>query len=156
MNEDAKRGVESFTLDHTKVKAPFVRKCSVYKGEKGDIVSKFDIRFTQPNVSEMQSEGIHTLEHLMATYLREYTDKIIDLSPMGCRTGFYLTMWGEPEEKFVAEIVIKSLKEVMSAGEIPAENPVQCGNYRLHSLSLAKEYASSVLEKGFFEDFMQF
>jgi len=155
MNEDAKKGVESFTLDHTKVKAPFVRKCSVYKGEKGDIVSKFDIRFTQPNVSEMQSEGIHTLEHLMATYLREYTDKIIDLSPMGCRTGFYLTMWGEQDASFVADIVIKSLKQVMESHEIPAENPIQCGNYRLHSLILAKEYASDVLEKGFFDDFMQ-
>ena len=155
MNEDAKKGVESFTLDHTKVKAPFVRKCSVYKGEKGDIVSKFDIRFTQPNVSEMQSEGIHTLEHLMATYLREYTDKIIDLSPMGCRTGFYLTVWGEPDPSFIAEIVIKSLKEVVKSEEIPAENPIQCGNYRLHSLSLAKEYANNVLEKGFFDDFMQ-
>lgn len=155
MNEDAKKGVESFTLDHTRVKAPFVRKCSVYKGEKGDIVSKFDIRFTQPNVSEMQSEGIHTLEHLMATYLREYTDKIIDLSPMGCRTGFYLTVWGEPTTEFIAEIVIKSLKEVMKSESIPAENPVQCGNYKLHSLKLAKEYANDVLQKGFFDDFMQ-
>ena len=155
MNEDAKKGVESFTLDHTKVKAPFVRKCSVYTGEKGDIVSKFDIRFTQPNVSEMQSEGIHTLEHLMATYLREYTDKIIDLSPMGCRTGFYLTMWGEPDPSFIAEIVLKSLKEVTESEEIPAENPIQCGNYRLHSLPLAKEYANDVLKKGFFDDFMQ-
>ena len=155
MNEDAKKGVESFTLDHTKVKAPFVRKCSVYTGEKGDIVSKFDIRFTQPNVSEMQSEGIHTLEHLMATYLREYTDKIIDLSPMGCRTGFYLTMWGEPDPSFIAEIVLKSLKEVTESKEIPAENPIQCGNYRLHNLKLAKEYANDVLKKGFFDDFMQ-
>ena len=65
------RKVESFELDHTKVKAPFVRKCCVQKGKNGDVITKYDIRFMQPNVEEMQSEGIHTLEHIMATYLRE-------------------------------------------------------------------------------------
>ena len=148
MNENGKELVESFTLDHTKVKAPFVRKCSVYKGQNGDVVTKYDIRFTQPNKDEMQSEGLHTLEHLLATYMRDYMDSIIDLSPMGCRTGFYLTSWGEPEPFFIAECVTKSLKRVLGTDEIPAENPVQCGNYKLHSLPLAKKYASDVLEKG--------
>lgn len=155
MNENGRECVESFTLDHTKVTAPFVRKCSVYKGEKGDKVTKFDIRFTQPNVSEMQSEGIHTLEHLMATYMRDYTDNIIDLSPMGCRTGFYLTVWGEPEAAEIAQVVIKSLGDVLNSESIPAENPVQCGNYKLHSLELAKQYAKDVLQKGFKDKFMQ-
>lgn len=155
MNENGKENVESFTLDHTKVKAPFVRKCSVYKGEKGDIITKFDIRFTQPNESEMQSEGIHTLEHLMATYMRDYTDNIIDLSPMGCRTGFYLTVWGEPTASEIAEIVTKSLGDVLNSDSIPAENPVQCGNYKLHSLELAKKYAEDVLGKGLTDRFMQ-
>lgn len=148
MNESGKERVESFSLDHTKVRAPFVRKCSVYKGECGDTVTKFDIRFTQPNVSEMQSDGLHTLEHLLATYIRDYMDGIIDLSPMGCRTGFYLTVWGEPEAKTIAENVTKALNDVLKSWEIPAENPVQCGNYRLHSLERAKEYAADVLKKG--------
>ena len=154
MNEKGKELVESFTLDHTKVKAPFVRQCTVYEGEKGDIVTKYDIRFTQPNEEEMQSDGIHTLEHLMATYMREYMDGIIDLSPMGCRTGFYLTVWGKPETKDVKEAVIKALKDVTLASEIPAENPVQCGNWRLHSLERAKEYASAVLTKGFNDNYI--
>lgn len=148
MNEEKNSSVESFNLDHTKVKAPFVRKCTVYTGKCGDKVTKFDIRFTQPNVEEMQSDGIHTLEHLLATYMREYTQDIIDLSPMGCRTGFYLTLWGEAEADFVAEIVKSSLKDVLSCEEIPAQNPVQCGNYRLHSLERAKEYAKKVLDEG--------
>ena len=71
MNEQNNTKVESFDLDHTKVKAPYVRMCSVYTGEKGDVVTKFDVRFTQPNKAEMESDGLHTLEHLMATYLRE-------------------------------------------------------------------------------------
>ena len=33
--------VESFKLDHNKVKAPFVRKCCVLEGKMGDKVSKF-------------------------------------------------------------------------------------------------------------------
>lgn len=37
--------VESFKLDHTKVKAPYIRKCCELKGANGDIVTKFDLRF---------------------------------------------------------------------------------------------------------------
>lgn len=146
--------VESFALDHTKVKAPFVRKCTVLTGEKGDKVTKFDIRFMQPNKEEMQSEGIHTLEHLLATYMRDDMDNIIDLSPMGCRTGFYMTAWGEDDVKTVIGAVENSLKKVLETETVPAMNEVQCGNYRLHSLALAKEYAKNALSKGFTDKFM--
>ena len=146
--------VESFALDHTKVKAPFVRKCTVLTGEKGDKVTKFDIRFMQPNKEEMQSEGIHTLEHLLATYMRDDMDDIIDLSPMGCRTGFYMTAWGEDDVKTVIGAVENSLKKVLETEDVPAMNEVQCGNYRLHSLALAKEYAKNALSKGFTDKFM--
>ncbi len=140
--------VESFELDHTKVKAPFVRKCCVQKGPKGDTVTKFDIRFMQPNVEEMQSEGIHTLEHLMATHLREKADYIIDISPMGCRTGFYMVTWGEHEVGEIIDAVTYALKKALEDEVIPAMNEVQCGNYKLHSIELAKQYAQEVLKKG--------
>jgi S-ribosylhomocysteine lyase len=154
MNEKGKELVESFTLDHTRVKAPFIRKCTVYKGEKGDLVTKYDIRFTQPNVAEMESDGIHTLEHLMATYIRDYMDGIIDLSPMGCRTGFYLTVWGDKSVDEVKMATEKALAEVTEATDVPAVNEVQCGNYRLHSLDKAKSYAKDVLDKGFNDKFI--
>ena len=140
--------VESFELDHTLVKAPYVRKCCVQQGEKGDKITKFDIRFTQPNVAEMQSEGIHTLEHLMATHLREKADYIIDVSPMGCRTGFYMVTWGEHEVDEIIDIVKYTLEKVLEDTEIPAMNAVQCGYYKLHSMELAKQYARDVLSKG--------
>lgn len=145
--------VESFSLDHTKVKAPFVRKCTSLKGKNGDVVTKFDIRFTQPNVCEMESDGIHTMEHLLATYLRDYTDDIIDLSPMGCRTGFYMTIWGNPEVSYIIDILHKALARVADTTEIPAQNEVQCGNYKLHSLEKAKKYAEDVLNVGFSDKF---
>ena len=152
MNEQNNTKVESFDLDHTKVKAPYVRKCSVYTGEKGDIITKFDIRFTQPNKDEMQSDGLHTLEHLLATYLRDgdknFAEAIIDVSPMGCRTGFYMTIWGHWEASKVACEITKALELVLKAEIIPAENEIQCGNYRLHNLKLAKAYAQKVLDDG--------
>ena len=154
MNENGKELVESFTLDHTKVKAPFIRMCTVYQGEKGDKVTKYDIRFCQPNEAELESPGIHTLEHLMATYMRNYMEGIIDLSPMGCRTGFYLTVWGSPDVSVIKDVMIKSLNDVLSSEDVPAVNPIQCGNYRLHSLELAKKYATEVLQKGFNDKFI--
>ena len=71
--------VESFKLDHTKVKAPYIRKCCELKGANGDIVTKFDLRFLQPNEETFGTAAIHGLEHLLATYLRETLDGIIDL-----------------------------------------------------------------------------
>lgn len=141
--------VESFKLDHTKVKAPYVRKCCLLNGEKGDMVSKFDIRFLQPNAETFGTAAMHGLEHLLATYLRETIDNIIDLSPMGCRTGFYLIVWGDVEPAVIKEGLEKALKMVLDAKEIPAATAVECGNYKDLSLFGAQEYAREALEKGF-------
>lgn len=140
--------VESFLLDHTKVKAPFVRKCGTQQGQKGDIISKFDLRFLQPNEEEMPTAAVHTLEHLLAGYMREKMENIIDISPMGCRTGFYMVAWGEVEVNTVIEALNYALGKVVETEEVPAANAVQCGNYRDHSLFSAKEYAKYVLKKG--------
>ena len=137
--------VESFKLDHNKVKAPFVRKCCVLEGKMGDKVSKFDLRFLQPNKEAFGTAAMHGLEHLLATYLREELEGLIDLSPMGCRTGFYLVMWGDVEAKTVKE----GLERVLKAEEMIAATSVECGNYRDLSLFGAKEYAKYVLDKGF-------
>ena len=141
--------VESFKLDHTKVKAPYVRKCCLLDGAKGDQVSKFDLRFLQPNADTFGTAAMHGLEHLLATYLRETLDNIIDLSPMGCRTGFYLIVWGDVEPVIIKEGLEKALKMVLEATEMPAATPVECGNYKDLSLFGAKEYAKEALEKGF-------
>lgn len=140
--------VESFELDHTKVTAPYIRVAEVYEGKKGDKLTKFDIRFTQPNKDDMNMAGIHTLEHLLAVYLREETigESIIDLSPMGCRTGFYLTMWGDREVEDIDAPLINSLAKVLQTEEIPAANEVQCGNYKEHSLEEAILYAQNFIQ----------
>lgn len=140
--------VESFELDHTKVKAPFIRKVTVYTGKKGDQITKFDIRFMQPNKEAMNMSGIHTIEHLLAVYLREENigELVIDLSPMGCRTGFYFTLWGDISEEDIKKPIINSLKKILDTEEIPAANEIQCGNYKEHSLEEAKEYADKFIK----------
>jgi S-ribosylhomocysteine lyase len=138
--------IESFELDHTKITAPFVRKAGLFKGEKGDYVTKFDLRFVQPNVEAMPSAAIHTLEHLLAGYLREEIDGIIDMSPMGCRTGFYLTIWGDVSEEAMRKALIAALDKVAKSTEVPAVTAKECGNYRDHSLFSAIEYAKYVSE----------
>ena len=141
--------VESFSLDHTKVRAPFVRRCCVLKGSKGDVVSKFDLRFVQPNKELMDMRAVHTMEHLLAENMRDKMENIIDLSPMGCRTGFYLSIFGNKEPFEIKNAVESALKDILNAKEIPAANEIQCGNYRDLSLFGAKEYAKEALEKGF-------
>ena len=79
--------VESFELDHRLVKAPYIRKCCLMTGEKGDKVSKFDVRFLQPNMEAFGTAAMHGLEHLLAFEVRSRLPQVIDLSPMGCRTG---------------------------------------------------------------------
>jgi len=148
MAEEKKYNVDSFNLDHTKVVAPYVRLAAKKAGEKGDIVSKYDIRFTQPNVEFMETGSIHTLEHLIAEYIREELPGIvIDLSPMGCRTGFYFTVWGEHEESYIAEHLANVLRKVAVWDKpVPATTAKECGNYLDHNLEGAKLWAKRWVE----------
>lgn len=144
--------VESFTLDHTIVQAPYVRVAGVEHNGKGATVQKFDLRFLQPNTESIPTGALHTLEHFLSIFLREEIDGLIDISPMGCRTGFYLVVW---EEHPVAEIALSlhhALQKVLEQTEVPAATPKECGNYKDHSLFSAKEYARQVLSQGISTD----
>jgi len=145
--------LDSFTVDHTKMPAPAVRKAKGMKSPSGDIITVYDIRFYKPNTDKMDGRGIHTLEHLFAGFMRQHLNsknvEIIDISPMGCRTGFYMSVLGEPNEKKVAKAWRKSMQNVMdvkSKKDIPELNKYQCGTYKMHSLKNAKKIASDVLE----------
>ncbi len=143
------RNVESFSLDHTTVKAPYVRLAGQKKGPAGDIVSKFDVRFCQPNGEVMTTGAMHTLEHLMAEYIRDELEGVIDLSPMGCRTGFYLAVFGTPKEELVAEKLRAVLVKVAAwpdSEEVPGVDPVMCGNWKDHDLSGARIWAQKWID----------
>ena len=146
--------LDSFTVDHTIMPAPAVRKAKGMKTPKGDELTVYDLRFVKPNEEILSSEGIHTLEHLFAGFMRDHlnskTTEIIDLSPMGCRTGFYMSVIGTPSEEVVADAWEASMKDVLnvkSQNDIPELNVYQCGTYKMHSLDDAKEIAQTVLRR---------
>ncbi|MGM9753011.1 MAG: S-ribosylhomocysteine lyase [Candidatus Cryptobacteroides sp.] len=147
--ESKETKVESFCFDHRKVKAPYVRKCCLQQGEKGDCISKFDLRFCQPNRQALDTAAIHALEHLLAENLRKYMDGVIDLSPMGCRTGFYVTVWGDRQPREMRSALLGALDDVLAAAEVPAANEIQCGNWKDLSLEGAKQAARKAMEEGF-------
>jgi len=146
--------LDSFMVDHTKMPAPAVRVAKTMQSPSGDTITVFDLRFYRPNIEKMTGRGIHTLEHLFAGFMREYLNskkvEIIDISPMGCRTGFYMSLLGSPSEKKVAKAWRKSMEDVLnvaSQSEIPELNIYQCGTYSMHSLEDAKKTARDVLDQ---------
>ncbi|MGL4382897.1 MAG: S-ribosylhomocysteine lyase [Bacilli bacterium] len=139
--------VESFTLDHNIVLAPYVRVAG--KQKQGlEVITKFDLRFKQPNVSTIDCKSIHTLEHLLADYLRDELPDLIDISPMGCRTGFYLIIWNYVSPEVMAHALKKALERVLEATSIQGDQPVSCGSYLDHDLQGAKQEAQLVLNEG--------
>lgn len=136
--------VESFELDHHAVKAPYVRHCGVHKVGTDGIIYKFDIRFCQPNKEAMEPAAIHTLEHLLAVYLREHGQKfshfdIIDISPMGCQTGYYLVVSGKPSVDEIIDLLKITMESALEVKEVPAATEKQCGQAKLHDLEGAKK-----------------
>jgi len=147
--------LDSFTVDHTRMIAPAVRIAKKMKSPCGDPITVFDLRFCVPNEEKLSSRGIHTLEHLFAGFMREHLNskkvEIIDISPMGCRTGFYMSLLGTPGKKKVAKAWKESMKDVLKVKrqeDIPELNIYQCGSCEMHSLQDAKDIAKKVLKRG--------
>lgn len=147
--------VESFQLDHTKVLAPYVRLITVEEGAKGDKISNFDLRLVQPNKDAIPTGGLHTIEHLLASLLRDRLDGVIDCSPFGCRTGFHLITWGEHSTTEVAKALKSSLEAIANDikwEDVPGTTIDSCGNYKDHSLFSAKEWSKLILSQGISDD----
>ena len=145
--------LDSFTVDHTKMPAPAVRVAKSMSTPSGDDITVFDLRFCTPNEAILSERGIHTLEHLFAGFMRDHLNskkvEIIDLSPMGCRTVFYMSLLGAPKEKKVAKAWKKAMKDVLDVAnqsDIPELNLYQCGTCEMHSLDEAKEIAQNIVD----------
>ena len=140
--------IESFRVDHTRLMPGLY----VSRRDGGDEkpVTTFDIRITQPNVEPvMDMPAIHTMEHLGATFLRNSAEKdqVIYFGPMGCRTGFYLVMFGKLEAKDVLSLVRNAFDFIEGfEGDIPGASAVECGNYQEQNLNMAHYYARKYLK----------
>ncbi len=114
----------------------------------------FDLRFCVPNKEVMPERGIHTWSTCFAGFMRNHLNgkgvEIIDISPMGCRTGFYMSLIGTPDEQRVAnawKAAMEDVLKVQDQNQIPELNVYQCGTYQMHSLQEAQDIARSILER---------
>lgn len=114
----------------------------------GDVVT-YDVRMKKPNMGDYLGTGeLHTIEHLFATFARNsaYTDQVIYVGPMGCRTGFYLLMRDSVSKKEVIQLVKDSMAFIATfSGVIPGSQRIECGNYLEHDLPAAQKVAVDML-----------
>ncbi len=136
--------IPSFAVDHTKIiPGIFVSRQDIVENGK---VTTYDVRVTRPNIEPaVEVAAMHSLEHIIATFLRNepnWKDQIIYWGPMGCLTGFYLILKGDWAPKEIHDLLLRAFKSVADAEEVPGAQAVNCGNYRLHNLEMAKWYAA--------------
>lgn len=137
--------IASFTVNHLDLLPGIYVSRRDYLGEV--VLTTFDLRFTRPNLEPvMGTAGIHTIEHLGATFLRnheEWKNRVIYFGPMGCRTGFYMILEGMLESGDVLGLVSEMIDFIIGFdGEIPGYSPRDCGNYLDNNLSMAQYYAA--------------
>lgn len=138
--------VESFDLDHTAVRAPYVRVAGRKELPGGTVLIKYDVRFCQPNQEHLGMKAIHSIEHMTAHHMRNHTDALVDFSPMGCQTGFYALTLGLEPDTFMS-ILEATMKDLLKATEVPAANEIQCGWGANHSLQEAQDAVQSFLAR---------
>ena len=135
--------IQSFSVDHTKI----VPGIFVSRQDKvgSETVTTYDIRLKRPNREPViDVAAMHTLEHIIATALRndpDWKDEVIYWGPMGCLTGFYLILKGDRPSEDIYELVLRAFRSVKDAATVPGAAPVNCGHYLMHNLAMAKWYA---------------
>ena len=134
--------IASFSVDHDKI-VP-----GMYISRIDGDITTFDLRTRTPNAGDyMDNITMHTVEHLLATFLRggEIGAQVIYFGPMGCRTGFYL-LTRDVEPKRVLAVLRKAVADVLAyEGEVPGASRRECGNYRELSLDAAKRECAAYL-----------
>ena len=142
--------IPSFQVDHTTI-IPGIYESRV-DTLNDDFITTFDIRMKRPNIEPAIHPGaMHTIEHVVATFLRnnpEWKDRVIYWGPMGCLTGFYLILKGRPAPQELLPLLIRAFEYCAAfEGEVPGASPVNCGNYVLHDLNMARYESGRFLEE---------
>ena len=136
--------IKSFEVDHNTLQI------GMYISRVDDDIVTYDLRMVKPNGGVyLDSAGMHTVEHLMATFLRnsEFEKNIIYFGPMGCRTGFYFLQRGMSHQDAII-LVRQALDFVIGfSGEIPGCSAIECGNYTEHDLAAAQEMVCALRER---------
>lgn len=144
--------IASFTVDHLTLEPGIYVSRVDRDPATGAVVTTFDIRLTAPNREPvMNTAEVHTIEHLGATFLRNdtvWSSRVVYFGPMGCRTGFYLVVFGEVASREIMPL-IRDLFDFVAGfeGEIPGAAPEACGNYLDQNLSAAQWWARRFLRE---------
>lgn len=135
--------IPSFSVDHRAI-VPGIFTSRVDQVGSG-MVTTYDVRLTRPNREPAVDVGaMHSLEHLIATFLRndpDWKDEIIYWGPMGCLTGFYLILKGNRSPREIYDLVLRAFRSVADAQSVPGTAPENCGHCLMHNLGMAKWYA---------------
>ena len=142
--------IASFTVDHLTLEPGLYVSRIDRDPATGAVVTTFDIRLVAPNREPvMNTAEVHTIEHLGATYVRNdpaWTSRVVYFGPMGCRTGFYLVVFGEVTSREVLPLVRGLFTFVADfEGDIPGAAPEECGNYLDQNLPAARWWARRYL-----------
>ena len=136
--------IPSFSVDHRAI-VPGIFTSRV-DTVGGGTLTTYDVRMTRPNVEpNIDVAAMHSLEHLIATYLRndpDWKDEIIYWGPMGCLTGFYLILKGSRPPREIHDLVLGAFRSVADAQEVPGTEAKNCGSYLMHNLIMAKWHAA--------------
>ena len=141
--------IPSFSVDHTKI-VPGIYESRV--DTLGDeLVTTFDIRLKTPNKEPaIAPAAMHTMEHVIATYLRNdpvWKDKLVYWGPMGCLTGFYIIVKDRPQASEMYPVMLDAFRFMRDfEGEVPGAAPENCGNWLMHDLPMAKWEAARFVE----------
>ncbi len=141
--------IESFKVNHTDLLPGLYVSRIDRSGEC--VCTTFDIRMKAPNREPVMSTGVmHTIEHLGATYMRNsaLAEKTVYFGPMGCRTGFYLVLFGEHRCEDVAGTVSGMFRFIAGfSGDVPGASPEECGNWSDQDPEGARGEAASFLKE---------
>lgn len=141
--------IPSFAVDHTQIIPGIFESRVDVMGD--ECVTTFDVRLKRPNREpSIDPAAMHTMEHIVATYLRNHAlwkNELVYWGPMGCLTGFYLILKGRPAPCDMYPVILEAF-EYLSAfeGEVPGATPQNCGKYLMHDLPMAKWEARRYVE----------
>lgn len=135
--------VKSFNVDHVNMVE------GLYVVGNNDGIITYDLRMFKPNTGVfIDPKASHTIEHFMATYLRQiYGDNIVYVGPMGCLTGFYVLVKESITEGQLITGLIGLYRYMNSTDEIPGANEYSCGNYKYNDLDKAREVYNEYYNK---------
>ena len=141
--------IPSFSVDHTRI-VPGIFESRV-DTLGSETVTTFDVRLKQPNREPaIAPAAMHTMEHVIATYLRnhpDWKDRLVYWGPMGCLTGFYIIVKGRPAASEMYPILLEAFRYMSGfEGEVPGATPENCGNYLMHDLPMARWEAARYVE----------